>query len=158
MWSGHPRWLFYCSLYIPFPPVPPSPAPDWPSYILARPTCLFRFFPNILWKNPNERFGQPNPCCRQAPAGDCALQKGSEGCDPVLVSLVTNELTWPQFPDRNLLVVWSAGWGWKLLPASAHCLLHTVGCCSRMMLQTGKLPCPWNHWVCVADSGFFLWS
>ena len=158
MWSGHSQWLFSCSLYIPFLPVPPSPAPHWPSYILAWPTCLLRFFPNILWKNPNKYFGQPNTCCRQAPAGDCALQKDSEGRDPVLVSLVTNEPTWHQFPSTNLLVPGSAEWEWKLQPGSAHCLLHVVRCCSRTMLQTGKLHCPLYHWVCVADSGFSLWS
>ena len=29
----------------------------------------------------------------QAPASDCSHQRGAEGCAPLLVSLVTNELT-----------------------------------------------------------------
>jgi len=32
-------------------------------YMLGWPKSSFRFFCNILWKNPNELSGQPNICC-----------------------------------------------------------------------------------------------
>ena len=33
-----------------------------PVHILGWPKSLFKFFWKILWKNPNEPFGQPNTC------------------------------------------------------------------------------------------------
>ena len=60
----------------------------------------------------------------QASASDCSYQKGSEGRVPLLVSLVTNEPTWHQFPPIS----------WP--PCPACCSHHTVGCHSRTLLQT----------------------
>ena len=76
------------------------------------------------------------------------LSKGLWGTCASAVSLVTNEPTWPQFQP----------WESRLPPYSACCLLHTVGCCSKTLLQTCTLPGLLNHWCLCCWLGLFLQS
>ena len=59
-----------CSLALCASPAQPEPASPTPTHVADLPAYLF-----------------------QAPACDCPYQRGSEGRAPLLVSLVTNELT-----------------------------------------------------------------
>ena len=85
----------------------------------------------------------------QAPASDCSFQRGGEGRAPLLVSLVTNEPTWRQFPYN-----WPSPHhhpqrprskdGCHVLPAICHTWWWwgvAPGPCFR-----SKLPHPLNHW------------
>ena len=92
--------------------------------------CLLHLYPVYIPDFPKD--------LPQAPASDCSYQKGLWGACPSLVSLVTNEPTWLQFPQNwppSLLLRER-----MLCPCSAHCLLHKIGCCCRALLQTCKLP------------------
>ena len=74
----------------------------------------------------------------QAPASNCSYQRGSEGLAPLLVSLVTNEPTQHQF-----LYNWqspSAHPPQLPTPPPGAKTATTVGCLSRTLLQTCKLP------------------
>ena len=115
--SGHSRWLFSCSLYIPRPT-----SSCFACTLCTQLTILLLALGPSWW---------------------LFLSKGLWGACPSAVSLVTNEPTWPQFQP----------WESRLLPYSACCLLHTVGCCSRTLLQTWTLPGSLNHW-CLC---YWLW-
>ena len=72
---------------------------------------------------------------------------------------------WQGSPEVNSHIIGNPGFPqqWNL-PTCPSCLvapaLHVMGCCSRTLLETGRVLHRVNHdvFVCVADLGPFLWS
>ena len=100
LWSGHSRWLLPCSRYV---------------------CCLTRACFSSTCSH-----GWPSQDVPQTPARG-GTQRGSEGCAPVLVGLVTNEPTCCNLPITGHAPLPE----WKLPPCPARHQPHTVGCRSR---------------------------
>ena len=128
VWLGHPghsRCLFFCCLFIPSTSAcfTYTYSHDWPSYVCtcARPQLVIV----LIFRSDHLYL--------------IASQRGGEGRALLLVSLVTNEPTWSLFPSP------------APPPRSQDCCHlarqppHTVGACSRTLLQTCKLHYPSNH-------------
>ena len=117
LWSAHSRWLFSCSLYI----------PCWTS------TCFIFILHTWL----------TFLCTCLRPQLVIVLIKGVvRGHAPLLVSLVTNEPSWNQFPQTR-----SSPFYPGVKTAAIFCpqtALH-LGVHSRTLLHVSKLLYPLNH-------------
>ena len=118
VWSGHSRWLFSCSLYI------PCSTCAYFTYTLTHMTDLPTYLP-------------------QAPASDFSYQRASEGYAHLLVSLIMSQSELNP-PYNSILPVhpYPLSPKQRLLPRSAQ---TWWGVCSRTLLQTCKIPHPLNH-------------
>ena len=72
---------------------------------------------------------------------------------------------WQGSPEVNSHIIGNAGFPqqWNLPTCPCYLVapaLHTMGCCSRTLLETGRVLHRVNHdvFICVADLGPFLWS
>ena len=136
VWSGPPRWLS-CFLYIRCSAsvcFSYTLLPDWsPVYFAQAPSNDSSNFSH----HNNSSKGWRRACSSAGFSGNWWINVTS-------IPLISGNATF--FP------------GWRWPPYSVHYLGYAVGCHSKTLLQTSKVPLSIKPLMFVADSRLFLWS
>lgn len=117
LWSGHSRWLFSCSLYI----------------CLTKACFMYMLFTWLILLHT----------CSGSQLVIISNQRGVRACAGFPGNWVTHLISIPAVTGNQAISPSPLKDSSRVLP-TLYCAF--VGCCSRTLPETCKLPHPLNHW------------